>query len=97
MNATIVRLPLTVAATVLIVLAFGSAIMAEDTQVPMISVEQLDKMLGRSDVMIVDVRAPAVWASSNIKIAGAVRRDPEHIDAWVRKLPKQKDIVLYCS
>ncbi len=97
MNATKRRLALIGAATALIALACGSAIIAEENQVPMINVEQLYKMLGRSDVMIVDVRAPSAWTSSKTKIAGAVRRDPERIDAWVGKLPKEKDVVLYCS
>jgi rhodanese-related sulfurtransferase len=97
MNATKCRLELIIAASLLIVLACASAIIAEDSQVPMISVDQLDKMLGRSDVIIVDARATSAWASAATKIAGAVRKDPDHIDSWVGELPKDKDVVLYCS
>jgi phage shock protein E len=97
MNATQSRLQLIIGGTLLILFACVLTTMAEDAQVPMIGVDQLDKMLGRPDVMIIDVRAPADWASAGVKIAGAVRKDPKDIDSWVGELPKDKDVVLYCA
>jgi hypothetical protein len=62
-----------------------------------ISVAQLKDMLGRHDVIIVDVRDPISWDKSDSKIRGAVRENPEELTAWVNKYPKDKTIVFYCA
>ena len=62
-----------------------------------ISVAQLKEMLGRNDVIIVDVRDPISWDKSDSKIRGAVRENPEELAAWINKFPKDKTIVFYCS
>jgi hypothetical protein len=62
-----------------------------------ITVNQLKEMLGRPDVVIVDVRDPISWDKSDQKIQGAVREDPENLAAWTSKYPKDKTIIFYCS
>jgi hypothetical protein len=62
-----------------------------------ITADQLKAMLGRPDVLIVDVRDPISWDKSNGKILGAVREDPDNLAAWSSKVPKDKTIVLYCA
>jgi hypothetical protein len=51
-----------------------------------IDVDALKRRLERGEaVTILDVRAPKAWESSNLKIRGAVRVDPDrvHVDpAW---------------
>jgi len=65
--------------------------------VPRISKEELKAKLGSSDMVLLDVRAKADWEKSDEKIAGAVRMDPETVEAWAGTLPKDKEIILYCA
>jgi phage shock protein E len=67
-------------------------------QVPRMSKEELKAMLGKPDVIIIDVRQPADLAKSTMMIKGAVREDPkQEVKSWVDKYPKDKTIVLYCA
>ncbi len=69
----------------------------ETKDVARITVDQLKSMLGRPDVVIVDVRDPISWDKSDSKIPGAVREDPDRLAAWVSKYPKDKTMVFYCA
>jgi rhodanese-related sulfurtransferase len=62
-----------------------------------VSVEELKSMLGNPSVMIIDVRAAEDWKSSTEKIKGAVREDPEKVDAWMNNYPKDKTLIFYCA
>ncbi len=53
--------------------------------------------LGAPDLLIIDVRAPGDWDRSADKIPGAVRQDPNGVETWGPKLPRDKQIVLYCA
>jgi rhodanese-related sulfurtransferase len=59
--------------------------------------EQLLPMLGKSDVIIIDVRSKYDWDESKVKIKGAVREDGLKFGSWMKKYPKDKTIVLYCA
>ncbi len=78
----------------LVVFAFGSA-RADDAQA--MTKEQLLPMLGKSDVIIIDVRSKYDWDESKVKIKGAVREDGLKFGSWMKKYPKDKTIVLYCA
>ncbi len=67
-------------------------------QVPRMSKEELKSMLGKPDVIIIDVRQPVDLAKSTMMIKGAVREDPkQEVKSWADKYPKDKTIVLYCA
>jgi rhodanese-related sulfurtransferase len=59
--------------------------------------EELKAKLDNPDLVIVDVRLGKDWTGSDLKIKGAVREDPEAIDSWVNKYPKNKTLVFYCA
>jgi len=61
-------------------------------EVPKISKEEVHKMLGHPDVIIMDVRK-----SGELKIKGAVREDPEKLFSRTHKYPKNKTLILYCA
>ena len=82
------------AVLVLITLACGVA-MADDTQT--MTKEQLRSMLGKPDVIIIDVRTNYDWDNSKVKIPGAVREEGMKFGSWMNKYPKDKTIVLYCA
>ncbi|MBS1234912.1 MAG: Rhodanese-related sulfurtransferase [Nitrospirae bacterium] len=70
---------------------------ASGSNVPKISVEELKANLGNPDLIIIDVRIERDWKASALKIPGAVWEDFLEADAWVKKYPKEKTIVLYCD
>ena len=61
------------------------------------TIEELKGMLGNPDLVIVDVRRDGDWNSSAIKVKGALREDPEKVDTWMNKYPKDKTLVFYCA
>ncbi len=69
--------------------------MQRASDVPRISKDEMKAKLGSPDVVLLDVRFKDDWESSNEKITGAVRMDPQTVYAWSSTLPKDKEIVLY--
>jgi rhodanese-related sulfurtransferase len=65
--------------------------------VPVIDKDELKQMLGSEDLIVIDVRAGRDWSSSEFKIQGALREDPDDVEAWAGKYAKDKNIVLYCA
>ena len=59
--------------------------------------EELKAQLGSPDVMILDVRAGGDWKSSEFKIKGAIRANPNNFNKWVELYPKNKTLILYCA
>jgi len=58
---------------------------------------ELKGMLGDPAVVVVDVRTEGSWKASKSKIKGAVREDPAGLEHWIKKYPKDKTLVFYCS
>jgi len=77
-------------------IALGS-IPAMSQEVSKMSKEELHKMLGKPDVIIVDVRSGTDWKASTMKIKGAVREEVDSVDSWINKYPKDKTLVFYCA
>jgi len=61
------------------------------------SVEDLKNILGKSGVVVLDVRSDRDWKLSKFKIKGAIREDPNDFKSWANKYPKDSFIVLYCA
>jgi len=81
-------------------LIFGQAIVlfADDTrEVARISVHQVQKLLGRPDTVVIDVRTYRNWWRSSKKIPTAVREDPLKVDQWIEKYVKDQTLIFYCS
>ena len=65
--------------------------------VPRITKEELKKKLCSKNLMLIDVRVTQGWEQSNQKIKCATRMDPDNVSIWASTLPKDKEIVFYCS
>ncbi len=65
--------------------------------VPRIAKDELKLKLGSPDLVLLDVRSHSDWGKSAEKITGAVRMDPDSVDAWSETLPRDREIVLYCA
>lgn len=61
------------------------------------STEALEAKLGQENVVVIDVRATSDWKSSDEKIKGAVRENPNQSKDWAARYDKGKEYVLYCS
>jgi hypothetical protein len=70
---------------------------AVSTSAPRIAKEELKSMLGDPKLVIVDVRRSKDWNSSEYKIKGAVRGDPDpkKVESWVSSYGKDKTFVVY--
>jgi rhodanese-related sulfurtransferase len=90
-----------IAASGIALILFGMPLFTaagESEQVPRLAKEELRDMLGKPDVIAIDVRLKEQWDSSSVKIAGAQREDPgKKAGSWALKYPKDKTIVLYWS
>lgn len=77
----------------LVGLSIISVIAAED--VPRISKEKLNELLGNPNVIILDVRHSETWQESEFKIKGAIRRRPEFFDSWANEFARDTVLLLY--
>lgn len=59
--------------------------------------EALAAMLGNPDLVLVDVRKAEDWNSSEFKIKGALREEPDQVTMWMNKYAKNKTLVFYCA
>lgn len=75
----------------------GQPLMAKDIAVdaPRITKGQLRSMLGSPDVIVLDVLVQEQWEISDQKIPGALHENPEQVESWATKYPKDKTLVLY--
>ena len=81
--------------SVALIIAFSFPSLAAD--VPRITKEELKGMLGKENVVIIDVRSEIDQEKSNQKIQGAVIEDVGKVETWMAKYPKDKTFVFYCS
>jgi rhodanese-related sulfurtransferase len=61
-----------------------------------ISPGNLKKLLKSSVVALLDVRRKSDLDASREKILGATWCDPDELDEWADKIPKHREVVLYC-
>jgi predicted sulfurtransferase len=85
-----------VALLLLIALAAYSAMPTTVEQVPRLTKEAVKEMLGKPDVVIVDIRYIKQYEQSDKKLPGAVFVQPENFDEFVKNHPqKDKTYILY--
>jgi len=83
---------------VLAILAMGIHGVWAAEKVPRMTKEQLKELVGKPDLVILDVRSSSDWGKGQTKILGAVREDPgKPTKIWAEKYAKDKTIVLYCA
>lgn len=64
---------------------------------PSISPRQLYTHLGTAAApLVIDVRRAEAFGADDSMIIGALRRVPEDVAAWGAKLPKGRDVAVYC-
>jgi 3-mercaptopyruvate sulfurtransferase SseA len=79
----------------LVALAGYSAPPSSVEQVPRLTKEAVKEMLGKPDVVIVDIRYIKQYEQSDKRIPGAVFVQPEDFDEFAKNYPKQRTYILY--
>lgn len=64
-------------------------------QAPAITPDELHAILDEPDVLVLDVRIETDWEGSRNQIPGAVRKDPNAVDAWAEEIDKGKRVITY--
>jgi rhodanese-related sulfurtransferase len=64
---------------------------------PRMTKEELKGMLGKENLVVIDVRTDIDLEKSKQKIPGAVIEDPGKVETWFDKYPKEKTLVIYCA
>ncbi len=81
-----------------ITLTLGSGCAGAAEKAPRMTIQQLKDLMGKPDVVILDVRSQSDWEKAQTKIQGAVREDPSKATkSWAEKYGKDKTLVLYCA
>jgi hypothetical protein len=71
---------------------------AELAKIERITVEELKSKLSHKEgVFILDVRMPDDYAKAVGKIAGSVRISPFDLKTRMNEVPRDKDVVTYCT
>jgi membrane protein DedA with SNARE-associated domain len=68
--------------------------------VPRVQVEELIRRLSSenaADVLVVDVRSHGYYDEEAARIKGSIRIEPNNLEEELKRLPKDKDIYLYCT
>ncbi len=61
------------------------------------SAEVLERISSGAEVMVVDLRNEEAYHHSDATLPGAVRIPPAEFDRHLHLLPKEKEIILYCT
>jgi len=53
-------------------------------------------LAGARAPLVIDVRKTPAFNAASEMVAGALRRDPAQVDAWIKELPQASTVVVYC-
>jgi hypothetical protein len=77
---------------------YGRRRFLRELRIARITPEELKQKLDAGeDIAVVDLRHSVDFGSDNAKIPGAKHLDPEEIELRHQEIPRDRDIVLYCS
>lgn len=62
-----------------------------------IAPNDLKPLVEKKAVTVLDVRRSNDYDADKVKLPGAEWKNPEQLADWTAKLPKDKEIVIYCA
>ena len=69
-----------------------------EAEIPRITVDELkEKFAKNAPVFIIDSRSQGSYDSSQNKIKGAVRIPMDEIESRLKEIPRDREIVVYCT
>src|SRR5437868_2610214 len=70
----------------------------EESEIPRITVDELKERLAKNaPVFIIDSRSQGSYDGSEIKIKGAVRIPADEIESRLSEIPRDREVVVYCT
>jgi hypothetical protein len=70
----------------------------EESEIPRITVDELKAKLAKNaPVFIIDSRSQGSYDGSEIKIKGAVRIPADEIESRLSEIPRDREVVIYCT
>jgi rhodanese-related sulfurtransferase len=84
-------------AGLILLAAMGFACEGSHPQASRISIAEAVRLHRNSAAVFVDVRTGRSWETSAVKIAGALRQDPDAVEQWAGLYATEKTLVLYCT
>lgn len=79
------------------IIGFMATPVLSTAEVAIMSIDELQALLGSDTLTVLDVRKGRDWSSSEFKIQEARRADPREFEQWSANLPKDNTLVLYCA
>jgi predicted sulfurtransferase len=71
---------------------------AKAADVERVSVDELKAKIAKNEpVIIIDSRTQAAYDSSDSRIKGAIRIPLDEVEARLKEIPRDKEIVTYCT
>lgn len=62
-----------------------------------ITPNDLKPLIEKKAVTVLDVRRSNDYDADKVKLPGAEWKNPDQLTEWSTKLPKEKEIVIYCA
>jgi rhodanese-related sulfurtransferase len=62
-----------------------------------ISPAEAKARLDAGQALVLDVVSPPAWDELDVAIAGALRIPPEELEARLNELPREREIIAYCT
>ena len=62
-----------------------------------ITPNDLKPLVEKKSVSVLDVRRANDYDADKVKLPGAEWKNPEQLADWSAKLPKEKEVVIYCA
>jgi len=62
-----------------------------------ISPAEAKRRVDAGEAIVLDVVAPGTWAELEVVVRGAVRIPPDRIEERFAELPRDRDIIAYCT
>ena len=78
----------------------ADAVKKEQENIPAgrITIQQLKRKLdAKEKIVIIDARTGSAWIGSLVKIKGALHITLDELEARMKELPKNREIVAYCT
>jgi len=81
-----------------LIVSFAPAQSPAADSIPRISIQELKEKIDRGEpIVILDVRSGADYEPSKVKITGAVRIPLSQLNDRYGELPKDREIIAYCT
>lgn len=64
---------------------------------PRISPADARARLEAGEAIMLDVVTPSAWDQIDVAIPGALRIPPDELDSHLHELPRQRDLIAYCT